>query len=376
VSVAAEDSTAFQVLAGLLSGPPEDAALFILGYPIDRFETEIPDFAIATGIPVDDLRELAHMARQGNDPNAAVRPEQHVVSQVLLRNWCDVTPQGPRMGYYSLAFGAQKPASPVSVAKVEDFIEIDSSETEDLWGTVETRLPDAMVAIGLGKGLTDAMCVQTLKDLVALHYARSLDVLDAYQASIPEFILKAKAAYLADHALLDRLHQMTTGQTGGLVDDAERVAFVNDFFSRFESIHVSGSYFRFRVEHYFKEAKKIVSTSNVQILHAQAGSEFLIGDVPVVTSTAGAERRGIQDGVPIGDAATIVMPLSPEISVAIDAVATEVTVDSSYVRQLNIWQLLGARKAVFMRKDSPLMAFVEAVRPKTGRPSRSRHTHP
>lgn len=78
----------YEFLAEVLRGaPPENAVVYILGYGLARFESEIPSVAAAAGMAEGDLRELAEEARLGSDPNAPKINDQHLVSQALLREF-------------------------------------------------------------------------------------------------------------------------------------------------------------------------------------------------------------------------------------------------------------------------------------------------
>lgn len=360
-------STAFQTLAPLLGSAPEVAAVFALGYDIDRFEAEIIEFASATGIPVTELWELAADARQGSDPAAPVRPGQHVVSRALLVSWCTGNrKRDQRIWPYSLELGPLRPMSPSDVAKVERFVRIDSERTEMLWGTVETKLKQAVADIEAGTGLANPACIGTIKQAIALHYARSIEMLEAVERTFSPFVVAQKAAFLSDHASLDRLYEMKTRDAAGLQTEDARAAFVNAFFSRLEQLYASGTYFRFRVCYYFHTVSRLIDHLSLQVLRAPPGSEFLIGDVPVITSNATGDQRGVRNHVPIGDAATVVMPLSPRITVALDPVEADFTVDAAYVRRLNTWQVEAARYQVFTPPwSTSLMAWVTSLRPPT-----------
>ena len=80
---------------------------------------------------------------------------------------------------------------------------------------------------------------------------------------------------------------------------------------------------------------------------------------------ASGNRRGVRNEIAIGGADTVVMPLSPLMTVALDYLGIDHTVDAAYVRKLNTWQLEAAREHVFMHPGSALMTWVEKTRPPT-----------
>ena len=80
---------------------------------------------------------------------------------------------------------------------------------------------------------------------------------------------------------------------------------------------------------------------------------------------ASGNRRGVRNEIAIGGADTVVMPLSPLMTVALDYLGIDHTVDAAYVRKLNTWQLEAAREHVFMHPGSAPMTWVEKTRPPT-----------
>lgn len=84
----------------------------VLAYGLDRFESELSDIVAASGVPLEDLQELAEEARLGSNSSAPKVKDQHLVTKALLREWCSPTPNGPRMGHYSTKYGIRPDVSP------------------------------------------------------------------------------------------------------------------------------------------------------------------------------------------------------------------------------------------------------------------------
>lgn len=362
----------YEYLAELLRGAqPENAVIFILGYGLGRFESEIPVVAAATGMTEEDLHELAEEARLGSDPSAPRRSGQHLVSQALLREFCTMTPNGPRMGHYSTEYGARPDVSPHSVAKLDGFVEIDSERTEEVWGRVETTLPDAIKTAQAGSLFSHAEHVATIKDAIALHYARSFDVKEHYDALWKTFLATKAAELRSNPELIDQLHRLKTGATA-TPTAAEREAIIEDFLAGVANLANSGVLFRYRVVYYFNVASALVANAGLELLRAPTGSEFLIGDVPVITADRSGHRRGIEAGVPIGSASLVAMPLSPTLLVSLSKTDSDQVLSVELVERLNTWQIEAAKRSVFTRQGSPLVAWVATVRPNRVPGSRSR----
>ena len=99
------------------------------------------------------------------------------------------------------------------------------------------------------------------------------------------------------------------------------------------------------------------------------GSDFLIGDTPVVKLDEHGERRGVMNPIQIGNATTVLMPLTPRFMVALDSLTADhaVTVDKD--RRYNAWQLEAACERGFLHPAATaLVAWVEKSRPPTEAP--------
>lgn len=357
--------TAFEFLSALLPGcPPELVPLLILAYDVDAFEVDAANLAQETGIPESELLAIAAEARKGSDPIADRRPGQHVVSRSVLVAWCTGSNRNNQLIWpYSLQTGPEPPVNPSEVGKVFDFVKVDSKRTEQEWEQVENRLRQAVADVQSGTGLADPACLQTIKELIALHYARSIETLETVENLFTTTIETRKAAMLRQREALDRLYEAKTGDSTGLKDDKAREAFVDEFHNRLLWIFNSGTYFRFRVVYLFHAALALIAPKKLQVLRAPTGSEFVISDAPVITSDATGNRRGVRNGVAIGNAASVLMPVSPSVTIALDDVARDFTVTAAYVRTVNTWQLEAAKHHVFLLPGSSLMSWVEATRP-------------
>jgi hypothetical protein len=156
------------------------AVLFAAGVNLDLFEQHIPDLAAATGVGQVRLHEIVKVARTALDDTSPRVPDQHVVSQVLLRQFTIPIKSGDRLSAHSLQFGKSKLRAPRGVGKLEHFVKIDSQETEDLWGQTEQHLPAALAAARTRRIFANPKHVAVIKDAIALHFARSLELLQAH----------------------------------------------------------------------------------------------------------------------------------------------------------------------------------------------------
>jgi hypothetical protein len=110
----------------------------------------------------------------------------------------------------------------------------------------------------------------------------------------------------------------------------------------------------------------LIRSAGLEVLRPPAGSEFLIGDVPVITTDATGHARGVAAGVPIGSAALVAMPLGPRLLAALGPKDLYAELGANYVERLNTWQIEAAKWAVYFRPGSPCESLAAQVRPPTG----------
>jgi hypothetical protein len=358
---------AFDFLKSIMpSVAPELQPLLTLGYDIDSFEMDAPMFAEQMGVPVDELVELAAEARTGSDPTSDKRPRQHVVSRSLLAGFSTGTSRragDQRIWPYSFADGREVPIDPTCVGIVPDFVKVDSRRTEQKWEEVKNTLRDTVGQLEATPDLYDPVLVEKVKKIVALHWARSIETLEAVESTYTRMIVDNKAALLRQPEKLDQLYRLKTGDHSAVLAESAREQFVDQYLSRLEWIFTSGTWFRFDVIYFFRRSMELLDRLNVQVLRAPTGSDFLIGDTPVVKLDEHGERRGVMNRIQIGNATTVLMALTPRFMVALDSLTADHTVRVDEVRRYNAWQLEAARERVFMHPAATaLMAWVEKSR--------------
>lgn len=364
---------AFDFLKTIMPGvAPELQPLLTLGYDIESFEKDVPLLAKQMGLPVEELCELAAEARTGSDPTSDKRPRQHVVSRSLLAGFSTGTSRragDQKIWPYSLVGGREAPVDPTYVGIVPDFVKVDSRRTEQKWEEVENTLRDTVGQLDAASNLHDPALVEKVRKIVALHWARSIETLEAVESAYTSMIVDNKAALLRQPEKLDQLFRLKTGDCSAVLAESARKEFVEQYLSRFEWIFTSGTWFRFDVIYFFRRSMELLDRLNVQVLRAPTGSEFLIGDTPVVKLDERGEHRGAMKPIQIGNATTVIMPLTPRFMVALDSLRADHTVTADEVRKYNGWQLEAARERVFMHPTAAaLMAWVEKSRPPTGAP--------
>ena len=341
------------------------AVLFASVVGLDVVEQRKDDIAAISGVSATRIQEIVETGRQALSSASPKVPEQHVVSQVILRRFLGPTPQGDRLLAYNLRYGRAKLRAPGAVGKLKDFVQIDSLETERLWGRTEQDLPAAIDAAQTRRVFQDPKHVAVIKDAIALHFARSLDTLESVNQSWQQTLAAARAAYLADQPAMKDLFYRKHGFVAGGSVVAEEIA--DDLLRTAEELYENGSYFRLRVVDLFEEIRRMAASARLEIIRPRRGqSRFLLGDVPAISFDAGGNALGIPGGVPFGDATTVFLPLSPTRLAALSRVDRFEAVPSAAVRQVNRFQVAKAHDYVYMQPGSGLQGFVSSERTSTG----------
>ncbi|HUC23186.1 MAG TPA: DUF4238 domain-containing protein [Streptosporangiaceae bacterium] len=332
------------------------AVLFASVVGFDVVERRKGDIALVSGVPAARVQEIVDTGRQALSAASPRRPEQHLISRALMRQFCIPTNQGDRLLSYNLQFGRTRLLPTRQVGKLTDFVRIDSEATEQLWGRTEQDLPAAIKAARTSRVLRNPKHVAVIKDAIALHYARSRATLESVQKNWQETLATARSAYMANRPAMEELFYQKHGYWAGGSTVAGEIA--DDLLSGATALTQSGAYFRLRVVDIFEEASRMASAARLEILWSRRSRfHFLFGDVPAVT---------IPDGAPFGHATTVFLPLSPTRLAALSRTDRFGAVAARAVRQANARQVAKARDYVYMHPASGLDAFVASVRPPTG----------
>ncbi|MFF1269186.1 DUF4238 domain-containing protein [Streptomyces anulatus] len=283
---------------------------------------------------------------------------QHVISQVLLKRFAArFGSNGLKLVPFNLDHPdrVHKMASPRQCGKVPHFARFASASLEQVWGKLETRIPDAARAVDRGDVFQHEEHVQTLKDLIALHLVRSLNYRNVHERIFTNIYTETRTALLTDRsdllrlAVLQRSGLHLSGPQG-LATAADQI--LSPHLTNFEN----GADFRARIEDTFAKAKEMISEAGLEILVPAAG-EFLLGDTPAVAIQRSGNR--IRISVAIGDSTAIVLPFGPRHLLVGRtprnglSIATEETVGF-----LNRLQIEAAEQRVYLRPRSGLDAIV------------------
>lgn len=311
-----------------------------------------------------DAQASAARARALLAASGAHVTNQHTVSRALSRHFAEPDGRGQRViGVHDLRYGPTKPTGPNGVGVVRNFLRVDSAQAEQLWQQVERDIPAAVSAAASPAVLGQPQHLATLRGAIALHFARSRAVADTLARIHQDATTAGVEALAVAHA--DDLDAAFRAQHGLHLAGADgRLYYATRLVAPTIELLESGAWERVRVEELFNDARDRADAMDIEIVVADDGNEFLLGDAPAVTSRVGAAVPGSLGGVAWDDAERIVMPLTPRLAISLGRSAGHRIAAPGEVDQLNTWQVQAAHERIYHRPGANFTPWIEQVRPR------------
>jgi hypothetical protein len=330
--------------------------------------------ALANVPQPDDVRlAIAAIEDQANDNI----PNQHVVSQAILSRFTE--PYGAKGELLLSGLTIDRPKSRPQrkgtdyFGKFPNYITFASRRAEHIWGNVENGAGAALQethATDVGDPLSPAT-IDTLRDLVVLHFIRSIWHVRVHQKSWPQRVRDHRDWWLQNRPVVDEIHYQLHGLYPG--GDERRIALVDWLIAEVVELFKNGSMFSVAAVERFERYRQAVNTWGVHLCHVTDDEEFLIGDTPALTVKDGL-RGGVENGPGLLNCDYLVMPLSPKIICALSQrggpTCVRGQISGRDVERYNFLQVDAAWKWVHFRTGSHLEEFIRKILP-TGRPVES-----
>lgn len=262
---------------------------------------------------------------------------QHVVSSVLLKQFSLGGKKRAPLLCYDLRSGSELKdhVTPETAGGVPNYIKLDPKELEHLWQKIEKKF-DAAIN-NLDRGECRAEDIQTFKEMIALHWARSISLKELHDKLIP---LEQKRS---------RLRLEEKGAHREVVEGISK--HIKGEFDR-------GNIFKDEVEKNYYLAQERINTLNLDFGEA-IDLEFLVGDNPVLTLQKGNSKAGPLSDIPWDSANTVIMPLSRRFMAALTTKEPRfIKLDRRSVNNCNYKQVVGAINGVYYHPKSKLAQFV------------------
>lgn len=287
--------------------------------------------------------------------------EPHLVSRVVLRAWVGDDGQLVR---YDLRSGKSTLTGPDGMGFTRDLALGEAPGFEGTWSAFENAWPEARDAVERGTALADEAVLAVLRECIAVHIARTHDLLLVHRETTKRTVEASTDSIAADPTLSAIfLHRHGRNAEGPeelrdlarlLLEEARREVEASSFTA--DSI----------VEAY-EGARRIVDGQGVEIYEAAEG-EFLIGDAPAQTVGESLDELGPLEGIPWAQAQSIVMPVTRRHTIALGPENVLLTVAQDDVDRLNAAQIRAAHAHVAWHHEAGLEAFAAQERAK--RPAR------
>ena len=284
-----------------------------------------------------------------------IRPakRQHTVSQIVLRQFALrgiltiydseqglFLSKGPR-GAFHMPFDQHDPLG-----------------SEERWGEIETQMPKLYAALEARCTPGDPGLEAMVHDVLALHWARSGAMKTAHQEVTDQVTRRSMEKLARYPGILEREMLRLVGLHA---TSAEALDWFN------QEIHArvvrenSEEWWSGRNARNFAEARKMMSKWSVQIGYAPVGCELIISDSPVVTVKCGHDGLGPHQGVALGDASEIFMPLSPSVMVALGPEPTTIELGPEVVDRYNELQIRARLRWLCCRPSGSAEATLRAT---------------
>jgi Protein of unknown function (DUF4238) len=296
-------------------------------------------------------------------PEASVNhvEDQHVISKVILRRFAELNGRNKGLLYpFRLRYPCanRKLLGPDGCGKIKDFLTYSSASAEHLWKETEDRLPEALNALEDGTLLSKREYVATIKNAIALHFARSVAT-----RTVTNRVSAAVTSATRNFWLTQRRRELESAflRTKGFyaVGDQALNFFLDEMMEPTLSIVRSDQWFRARVEDLFYKARELVDGAGIEVL-TSGDKEFLIGDIPALTIPRDNSRPGVLGGTAFGEARTVLMPLGPRHVVALAQSNATAELNDDQVDEVNNHQIRGALEYVYFRPASNLAQYVRS----------------
>lgn len=252
----------------------------------------------------------------------------------------------------------QKLKGPGACGAAKDFVAFDSASAENLWGSVEMRVPAALAAVKAGTPFADPLHVEVLRDLVVLHYVRSHRYRGVYTIAFETVSVNVRSQLIRqypEHVRREALRQTGLHLPGSssLGSFADRLIEQSEVTQDFGS----GKLFRTSIENMFDKVRAMAAKWHLEVLTPESG-QFLIGDNPAVTVRTDATPFSYN--MAFGDAHSIVLPIGPRHLLALGPKNLLGSIPRAVVDEINTVQILAADRYVYMHPRSGLETFARA----------------
>lgn len=283
--------------------------------------------------------------------------KQHLLSRVLLQRFANRR-NGP-IKQFDLNEQAESVLKVKDAGYIPDFILVGAEEAEEAWQTVEKRLPHAFKLLDNKEIINCCSALETIRDCMALHWARSLIVEVMYRQAQSNHANQLAEDVLDKTTPEDVLRAFSGLDVIGLQSELIAYSRLRDYFlTSTDLTEFKANLFR----NLFNRGKQYISRFALEFGIVSEG-EFIIADAPVIAWDKEKRAVGPLQGVRLGQADVVFMVLGPKHVVALTQHNTYWNIGKDKVRLLNRLQIQGAIQSVFYRYGSGLEDEIRSMLP-------------
>jgi hypothetical protein len=314
-------------------------------------------------VPPPTPAEYDRLVREASKASQQLKPDQHVVSRVLLDQFAEpVDVKGERLvSRLNRAYMKSKPTKrgPAGCGKFRHFVRYASDSSEAAWMATETRLGEALDAADDGTFFDQPQHSDTVREAIVLHLVRSIPALIVSD----ETWRHRHAAHIdlwmrEGRNVLFWLHRARFGWSP--TSDRELQAMAEDLISGVAAQMDRGIYFRVSVVERFRRFSRMLANEPVKLCRPTSG-EFLISDVPALALRDDHVGTGAHDGLGLENCDELVLPLGPRLMAVLGAGHGYATIDANEVDRYNTAQVRAAADYIHMRPGSGLEIFARGA---------------
>lgn len=324
---------------------------------------------VLSSSPADAGALLQNIQARAGEAAATPVVHQHTTTRGLLRRWTRPMPRNAkalrRLNLLDDPVSSEE-NGPKGSGAVDDFVPFGSQSMEDFWGDMENDFPKVFTAIDNKSLFTRLDLLSMLRNLVAVHYVRTMKVRQNHFKSFDTALAAAKDWWRQPPQvrLLINLYRAHTCDTRPDQEAIERA--LDLLFKDTLDLVVTGALLRQRMEDLFQKVRTILDGFNIEIWTPENGAgEFLIGDAPAATIDPHSGNVGLAAGVGLlGFDVSVYMPLGPEAMAWVHRGPGDGfhEIKRNVVDKANAVQILTAEAHAFARPGTSFEAFTDRVR--------------
>lgn len=242
-----------------------------------------------------------------------IRPArgQHTVTERLLKGFAA---NDGRLAVFDREYRQRRLRSPGAGIFTTNFDSWGSRGSEDRWNLFEVNFPAALAGVKDRTALSDPATVDTLRDMLALHWLRSRGMVRARGQAVNRTFGRYRLD--APDTRRDFLAEALRQRTGLIATSRSSLEWMADkLIGDVQANDLAKWHSRQNVE-YFQAARTRFEQLDLHV-HYAATRDLAIGDSPVITTIKGQPGAGPHQDIGVQRADHVAMPITPNVLITL-----------------------------------------------------------